>query len=63
MLQLTAPNIEQTHHHVSITLTMHLVCNINGATSSIGNCDFAFFLWFEVPDGVVVFWVLLQLFC
>jgi hypothetical protein len=57
------PNIERTYHHVSITLPVHLVCNVDGAASAIGDSDLALFLWFEVPDGVVVFWVLLQLFC
>jgi hypothetical protein len=50
-----------THNQVSITSAMHLVCNVDGAASVFGDRIFAFFGGLEVPDCVVVFWVLAQL--
>jgi hypothetical protein len=46
---------------VSITSAVHLICNVDGAASAVGDWQFALFLGFEVPYRVVVFWVLLQL--
>jgi hypothetical protein len=58
---LWVPNIEQTYNQVSITGAVHFVCDVDGAAPAMGDSNLAFFLRLEVPDGVVVFWVLQQL--
>jgi hypothetical protein len=55
------PNIEQTYNQVSITGAVHFIRDVDGATSAIGDSNLALLLGFEIPDGVVVFWVLHQL--
>lgn len=60
---LWSPNIEhQTYNQVSITRAMHFICDVDGPASAIGDGYLALLLRFEIPDCVVVFWVLLQLF-
>tara|TARA_R110002003_G_scaffold143_15_gene13302 strand:+ start:4346 stop:4525 length:180 start_codon:yes stop_codon:yes gene_type:complete len=56
------PNIEQTYHQVLVARSMHLICNVDRTASAIGNGYFALLLGLEVPNSVVVFWVLEQLF-
>ena len=60
------PNIvqrDQTYNQVSIASAMHLVGDVDGPASVIGDGMLALLLWFEVPDCMVVFWVSLQLLC
>jgi hypothetical protein len=59
---LWRPNIEHTYNQVSITRAVHFICNVDGAASAIGNRNLAFLCGLEVPDGVVVLGMLLQLF-
>jgi hypothetical protein len=59
---LWTPNLEQTYNQVSITGAVHFIRDVDGAASAIGDRDLALLLGFEIPDGVVVFWMLHQLF-
>lgn len=61
-LQLRVPNIERTYNQVSITCAVDLICKVDGAAPVSGDREFAFLRRFEIPDGVVVLWVLLQFF-
>jgi hypothetical protein len=61
VLQLRVPNIERTYNQVSITSAMDLICKVDGAAPAIGDGQLALLRRFEVPDGVVVLWMLLQL--
>jgi len=47
---------------VSISRAVHLIGNVDGTASALGNRHFAFLCRVEVPDSVVVLGVLLQLF-
>ena len=58
---LEIPNIEQTHHQVSVTRTMHLVGDVDRTASAIGNSYLAFLRRLEVPNSVIVFRVFEQL--
>jgi hypothetical protein len=60
-LQHRVPNIERTHNQVSITSAVDLICKVDGAAPVFGDREFALLCGFEIPDGVVVLWVLLQL--
>ena len=54
---------DHTYNQVSIASAMHLVGDVDGPASAIGDGMLALLLRFEVPDCVVVFWVGLQLLC
>lgn len=52
-----------TYNQVSITGAMHLVGDVDGSASAIGDGQRATLFRFEVPDGVVVLWVRPELVC
>jgi hypothetical protein len=44
-------------------MAVDLVGDVNGATSVLCHSDFALLVGLELPDGVLILWMLLQLFC
>jgi hypothetical protein len=51
-----------TYHQMTVAMAMDLIGNVDGAAPVFRNRHFALPFWFEIPDGVVVFGVLEQLF-
>jgi hypothetical protein len=51
-----------TYHNAAIAMAMNLIGDVDGATSVLCHSNFTLLVWLELPDGVLVFWVLLQLF-
>lgn len=51
-----------THQNFAITMAMDFVSYVDGTTSVLCHGDFPFLSRLELPDGVLVLWVLLQLF-
>jgi hypothetical protein len=51
-----------THHKLAFSMAVNLVGYVDGATSVLCNGDLSFLGRLEPPDGVLILWVLLQLF-
>jgi hypothetical protein len=51
-----------THHKLAFSMAVNLVGYVDGATSVLCNGDLSFLGRLELPDGVLILWVLLQFF-
>lgn len=51
-----------TYHNMEVPMAMDLVCYVERTASALTNRQLSLLLGLEVPDGVVVLWVLQQLF-
>jgi hypothetical protein len=60
-LQLTETKYRATYNQVSISGAVHFICKVDGATSVLGDRYLAFLCGLQVPNCVVVLWMLLQL--
>jgi hypothetical protein len=52
-----------TYYEMEIPMAVELVRNVERTTSALSDRNGSLVAGLEVPDGVVVFWVLEQLLC
>jgi len=57
------PNIESwtTYHQMSVTMPMDFIGDVDRATAVFGDSKLTLLGRLEIPDGVVEFWVLVEL--
>jgi hypothetical protein len=59
---MRAANRLRTYNNLAIAMAVNFVGDVDGTTSVLCHGDFPFLVRLELPDSVLILWMLLQLF-